>query len=139
MMRKILVLVIPICVIGCSKSNQYNATFYSNNQKVDTDGTFYITEKQSPYFFITDDKTNKIVSELVLDSIVFSINNKNYMARPIKLISSGRGIKSSDFLFPVDNHSGKIILDDFSGKKMFTLAANKTELVEIISPEKIIE
>jgi len=130
-----------ISIISCTQKRSKQATFYSSNNKIIVEGYFYVTEKESPYFYIEDKKVINTLSDIVIDSIQFSFNNSIYMAKPIRLMFSNREGSSSDFFFPVDNYSKKIILDEFNGRKMFTLASNETDLLEVIdiTPELLIE
>lgn len=140
MNRLLPILLMLLLCIGCKEKNTYKAIFFSEGKKTLVEnGTFFITEKQSPYFYINDGEITDAISDMVIDSIEFSLAEGKYTAKPVRLMFSNRDNAVSDFLFPVDNNSKRIIFDSFGNKKMFTLVTNKTELTDIITPETIEE
>lgn len=140
MNRLFIVLLISLFCISCKKKNSCKVIFFSASKKILVEnGAFFITEKESPYFYINDEEITDVISNMVIDSIEFTLTEKKYTAKPVRLMFSNSDDTTSDFLFAVDNNSKKIIFDSFGNKRMFTLVRNKTKLTDLINPEVIKE
>lgn len=122
-----------ICISCSNEDSSYKATFFSKNKSFFVeDGSFYITDNGSLYYYI-EDKTliDEICNQETIDSIKFEIDSKKYLAMPINLTFS-RVRHNSDFIFPVNNKTHKIVLDTYGEKSMFTLASEKTNIDDLI-------
>jgi len=132
-MKKLVVLGLLTLCAGCQQKGMYKVSFYSSDgEKLVEDGDFYITKNESPYFYINDNPSRKKIFESIIDSIEFTIGEKQYIAKPVRLMFSDRNPYPSDFLFSVDNTSKKIVHETIENKEMFTLASKKTDITSLI-------
>lgn len=138
MMNKTLFIFFLILCFSCTNDDDNIATFYSGNQKiVSKNMTYYVTKNESVYLYIKEKEITSKISNIIIDSIKLSISGKEFSALPLRLMHSKRDEKHSDFLFPVDDNTGKIILDDYNGKRMFTIVTDKTDITKLIKPQLI--
>ncbi len=119
--------------MSCSKKESCKAVFFTQNKSIDVNsGDFYVTDKGSLYYYIGD-KTlrDEIYNQEKIDSIKFEVYNNEYLAMPVSLTFS-KVIHNSDFVFTINNKTGKIVLDTYNEKQMFTLASEKTNIENLI-------
>ena len=129
--KTIISLLLLIC-ISCSKKENNKATFFSGQNKISIqNGAFCISNKGSLYYYIEDENLMDEVCNKKIDSIKFEIGIKEYYAKPINLTFS-KTIHNSNFIFPVNNKTKKIIFDTYDNKQMFTLASEKTKIDDLI-------
>ena len=88
---------------------------------------------QIKVLYTIGDKTlrDEIYNQEKIDSIKFEVYNNEYLAMPVSLTFS-KVIHNSDFVFPINNKTGKIVLDTYNEKQMFTLASEKTNIENLI-------
>jgi hypothetical protein len=116
-------------LIACKKEGNINAEVYENNEVAQYKGLLYTTKYGGLNYYIPEQKQRgKIFESKNIDSIIFTINDKKFIAKSLKRKKYSRERNNSDFSFFVDKETNKIVADTVSGLKTILLFSERTDM-----------
>lgn len=116
-------------LIACQKEGDISAEVYRNNKVAQYKGLFYTTKYGGLNYYIPEDQQrDKIFEYKDIDSIIFIVDSKRFVAKSLKRKKYSRERNNSDFSFFVDKETNKIVADTVSGLKTILLFSEKTDM-----------
>lgn len=116
-------------LIACKKEGNINTEVYENNEVAQYKGLLYTTKYGGLNYYIPEQKQrDKIFESKNIDSIIFTINDKKFIAKSLKRKKYSRERNNSDFSFFVDKETNKIVADTVSGLKTILLFSERTDM-----------
>ncbi|MPT33559.1 MAG: hypothetical protein E2604_00355 [Flavobacterium sp.] len=136
--KLVIILCILIFLVSCNQEKNINAKIYSNNRAEDLYGTFYATKYGGLNYYITDEQQREsVLSMNNIDSIVFSFNDRVYVAEPLIRQSFSRERNNSDISFFINKTDNKIIVDTVNNMKTILLFSEKTDIEKLKDNHKV--
>ncbi|MBW2962111.1 hypothetical protein [Mesonia aestuariivivens] len=128
---KLIISFIFVVGISCSsnKEDGYEIKFYIDEKKISIKSPLY--EYEEALYVNLNNKDKKSLQNAHVEKIEILIKNELYNALPVKIAFSKK-ITSSDFIFPVENKTGNIIIETFEGKYYVPLISEKTSIKNMI-------
>ena len=121
-----------LALTACGEKGEINAKIYSDNRAEDLHGTFYATEYGGLNYYITDEhQRESVLSMNNIDSIIFSFNDRTYVAEPLIRQSFSRKRNNSDISFFINKTDNKIIVDTVNNMKTILLFSEKTDIEKL--------
>ncbi|WP_286950340.1 hypothetical protein [Mesonia sp.] len=117
--------------ISCSSNREdgYEIKFYIDEKEISIKSPLY--EYEEALYLNLNKKDKESLQNEQVEKIEILINDKLYNALPVKIAFSKK-ITSSDFIFPIENKTGNMIIETFEGKYYVPLISEKTSIKNMI-------
>ncbi|RZJ75229.1 MAG: hypothetical protein EOO45_06255 [Flavobacterium sp.] len=133
------ILILLLLLTACKEKDNISAEVYKNKSVVKYSGHLYTTEYGGLNYYVPDTKKrDELFSFKLIDSIVFNINCKRYIAKPLECKAYSRERNNSDFSFFVDKEDNHIVIDTIDGLHTILLFSEKTDM-EILKENAVIK
>ncbi|MFC7773982.1 hypothetical protein [Flavobacterium sp. GCM10027622] len=131
--KKVLFLGVLLSFIACESKKDIKTVVYKKGKVTNKFyGTFFSTKYGGLNYYISnEDERNKLFEIQDIDSIVLTINNKNYTCKSIVSKPYSRVINKSDFSFSINEKEHKPIVDEIDNKKTLLFYSAKTDMEEM--------
>lgn len=127
-------MILSIFFFSCQKDQNITATVYKKgfNDK-EFKGTFYSTKYGGLNYYISnEDDRNDLLKMESIDSIMFDINKKIYISKPLIDYKFSRERNDSDFSFFISQKEHKIISDTIGSNLItFLIFSEKTNMEKL--------
>lgn len=137
--KEALFLAIFISFLSCDDKKDVKAVIYKKD-KVSHEfyGVFFSTKYGGLNYYISDEGMRKSLFNIKnIDSIVFTINEKNYTSKPLISKAFSRERNDSDFSFLVNEKEHKIKVDTINSMCTLVIFSEKTDMEEMKDRKEI--
>lgn len=133
----LLLIVLPI---ACQKNiDAIDAVVYEQNKVTGYSGNLYTTKYGGLNYYVSEnEQREKLFESNKVDSIIFNINNKKYVAKPIKRKNYSSERNNSDFSFFIDKSTNKIVADTVREMNTILLFSERTDM-EVLKENGVIK
>ncbi|NDJ00137.1 hypothetical protein GWA97_13695 [Flavobacterium sp. LaA7.5] len=132
-MNNKLYILIFLIFVACQKEGDVKTEVYKEGNCISSNyGFFYTTKYGGLNYYIPDDKDRENLFGIKnIDSIVFTINSKKYIAKPLVSKPYSRERNNSDFSFSINKEDYKIIVDTIDNLHTLLIFSEKTNMEDL--------
>jgi len=136
---KILFLLLSLSLISCQNEDNIIAEVYKDNNISTYNGLLYTTKYGGLNYYIPKQQQRESLFKIKnIDSIVFKIGSKKYVAKSLIGKSFSKKRNNSDFSFYTNRKDFKIDIDTIGDLQTLLLISEKTDM-ELLKQKGIIK